>query len=77
MSKLYDLVMRWLLGADKWGNAALADGSAKQTISAHAWELEAEGKLWGFMRPVLDWFLGEGHCHRAYMTWLKDGGPLQ
>lgn len=54
---------------DQLGNALLGR-AADQTISAHAWHAEQEGRIWGkIFRPVIDFlfaWIEKDHCRKAF-----------
>jgi hypothetical protein len=55
---------------------AVLNGKRNETLSACAWELEGDGKFFGFWRPVIDWLfspLQSNHCAecRAAEQWRK------
>lgn len=72
-------LMMWILlylynvavAFDQLGNALLGR-AADQTISAHAWHAEQEGRLWGqILRPFIDFlfaWIESNHCKKAFYT---------
>lgn len=64
-----------LLAVDQavWTFATLGYGYPDETISAGAYRLEQEGKLFGkYARPFIDWlfFWQTAHCYNAFVEEL-------
>ena len=60
-------IVRILLSLDQFLNTVIG-GSVDESLSAHAWRMEHQGKPWGLLRPVIDSIFGEGHCERSFVA---------
>lgn len=66
---------RWwwqlFLAIDRLANVVLCDGLSHETMSSNCWRMEQEGKFWGRMRPIIDWWFApfvDDHCHKSYLA---------
>lgn len=68
MSGLKGWAFQVLIAIDQLLNVVVCNGYADETMSAHCYRMELEGKPWGFMRPVIDriMFFQPNHCREAY-----------
>lgn len=60
--------LRLALAIDQLLNVLICNGEPDETMSSVAWRMERDGRLWGFMRPVIDtlfWFQ-PNHCRCSY-----------
>jgi hypothetical protein len=62
------------IALDQWLNATICGGWADETMSSHAWRLEAKGHRNGvYWRPKIDWLFvkftrQDNHCHESYKS---------
>lgn len=67
-------ILNILIAIDQfvWVLITLGDGCPDETLSAAAWRMERQGKLFGrVFRPVFDvlfYFLERDHCYRSYKS---------
>lgn len=61
-------LLQTLIAFDQLLNALLCGGWSDETMSAHAYRMEQQGKPWGFMRRVIDaiFFWQPMHCLMSY-----------
>lgn len=67
--------IRTLLALDQLLNVVLCNGMPDETMSAACYRMNRDGRLWGFMMPVIDFlFRWQGvndHCYRAYLKEIQ------
>lgn len=66
--------LRLLIAADQLLNVLICNGYPDETMSSAAYRMEAQGRFWGFMRPVIDALFAywqKEHCKNAYEAELR------
>lgn len=65
-------MLKTLIRLDLWV-AKLLGAPPNWTLSGWSYKLEQDKKPWGVvMRPVIDFWFGDGHCKKAY-DWESTG----